>query len=136
MGKKRKGTAWTIVKPLERFRNFLDEQHVKEVIKANGFTWGELKEVDPKFRHQAPYPSYIPLLPILMTTKVGSTVLDIYNGTGTTSAVARQLGRKAIGYDTDTESHKFAAKRLRMVEDNLPTEDEIRGLDDEYMEAA
>ena len=136
MGKKRSRTTWTIVKPVERFRNFLDEQKVKDVLHANGFNWQELAEVDPDFRHAAPYPSYIPLLPILMTTKIGWTVLDIYNGTGTTSAVARQLGRKAIGYDTDTDSHKFAAKRLRMTEDNLPTEDEVRGLEYEYLDDA
>lgn len=133
LGKKRARTTWTVVKPLERFRNFLDEQKVENVLHANGFNWQELAEVDPDFRHAAPYPSYIPLLPILMTTKIGDTVLDVYNGTGTTSAVARQLGRKAIGYDTDKLSHEFAAKRLRLTEENLPPEDEIRRLEDKYM---
>jgi len=136
MGKKRKNTTWTISKPLVRFRNFLDEQHVKDVLEANGFTWKELSEVDPSYRHDAPYPSYIPLLPILMTTKVGDTVMDVYNGTGTTTSVARQLGRKAIGFDTDTGSHEFASKRMWMVEQNLPTDEEVKGFEDDYMVAA
>lgn len=134
MGQKRKETGWIIAKPLERFRSYLTEQHVKEVIHANGFTWNELKVVDPDFRHDAPYPSYIPLLPILMTTKVGDTVLDLYNGTGTTTSVALQLGRKAIGFDTDTGSHEFAAKRMRIVDNNLPTSDEIERFENDYLD--
>lgn len=125
--------TWTLKKPLVRFRNFLVEQHVEEVLHANGFKWSELKDIDPEFRHLAPYPSVIPLLPILLTTKVGDTVLDIYNGTSTTTAVALQLGRKVIGYDTDTESHQFAAKRLRMVEENLPTDQEVRDFENEFI---
>lgn len=125
--------TWTLKKPLERFKSFLSEQHVKQIIHANGFTWGELKEIDPNFRHLAPFPFYIPLLPILMTTKVGDTVLDIFNGTSTTTAVALQLGRNAIGYDTDTASHEFAGKRLYMVEENLPSTNEIIDFENEFM---
>ena len=135
-GKKMKNNTWTLTKPFERFKNFLDEQDVENVIKANGFIWAELKDIDPKFRHLAPYPSYIPLLPILMTTKPGDTVLDVFSGTATSSAVAIQLGRVAIGYDTDPESHKFAVKRLTMVEENLPTPEELSDFEDDYMVAA
>lgn len=132
-GNNKKRYSWWLKKPLERFRNFLSEQHVNQIIHANGFNWNELKEIDPNFRHQAPFPSVIPLLPILMTTKIGDTVLDIFNGTSTTTAVALQLGRKVIGYDTDTESHLFAKKRLEMVEDNLPTKEEIVYFENEFL---
>ena len=132
--KEKKKIGWTLVKPLERFRTFLDTQHVANVIEASGFRLDELQEIDPNFRHIAPYPSYIPLLPILMTTKVGDTVLDIFNGTGTTTAVALQLGRKAIGYDLDPKNHEFAGKRLSMVEDNLPTTNEINDLESKYFD--
>ena len=133
MGHKRNDYSWWLQKPLVRFRNFLSEQHVNQVLHASGFKWTELKDIDPNFRHMAPFPSVIPLLPILLTTKLGDTVLDIYNGTSTTTAVALQLGRKVIGYDTDTESHQFAAKRLSMVEENLPTNQEVMDLDNEFM---
>jgi len=136
IGQKRENTSWTLAKPMVRFRNFLNEQDVKNVLQANGFNWKELKEIDPNFHHDAPYSEYIPLLPILMTTKIGSTVLDIYNGCGTTTAVATYLRRKAIGYDTDTESIKFSVKRLRKVDQNLPTEDEVSDFEDDYMEPA
>jgi DNA modification methylase len=132
-GHKMKTHTWTLKKPLVRFRNFLSEQRVKEVLHANGFNWAELKDINPNFRHLAPYPSVIPLLPILMSTKIGDTVLDIFNGTSTTTAVALQLGRKVIGYDTDTESHRFAAERLQMVEENLPSHEEVNDFESEFM---
>jgi DNA modification methylase len=132
-GRKGKTHTWTLKKPLVRFRNFLSEQHIKKVLHANGFHRTELKEIDPNFHHMAPFPSIIPLLPILMTTKIGDTVLDIYNGTSTTTAVALQLGRKVIGYDTDTQSHLFAAKRLNLVEENLPTNQEVSDFENEFM---
>jgi DNA modification methylase len=133
-GHKMNTHTWTLKKPLVRFRNFLSEQSVRQLLHTNGFNWTELKDIDPAFRHLAPYPSVIPLLPILLTTKIGDTVLDIFNGTGTTTAVALQLGRKVIGYDTDTKSHLFAAKRLQMVEENLPTNNEVNELEKEFME--
>lgn len=133
MGHKMNTHTWTLAKPIERFKNFLSEQHVRQVVHANGFNWAELKDIDPNFRHMAPYPSVIPLLPILLTTRIGDTVLDIYNGTSTTTAVALQLGRRAIGYDTDTESHVFAAKRLQMVEENLPTYQDVIEFENEFM---
>ena len=133
LSKKRENHSWSLYKPIERFRSFLDSQHVKNVLEANGFTWKELAEIDPSFRHQAPYPSYIPLLPILMTTKRGGTVLDIYNGTSTTTAVAVQLGRKAIGYDIDAVNHVFAGKRMSLVEQNIPATEKIQDLEDEFL---
>lgn len=133
LGKKRENHSWSLQKPIERFRSFLSEQNVTRVLQANGFLWKELEEVDPDYRHQAPYPSVIPLLPILLTTKIGDTVLDIYNGTSTTTAVALQLGRKAIGYDIDSVNHEFAGKRLQLVEQNLPDQDEILALEAEFI---
>ena len=68
-----------------------------------------------------------------MTTKVGDTVLDIYNGTSTSTAVALQLGRKAIGFDIDPVNHQFACKRLIKVEENLPEPEAIRSFEEEFM---
>ncbi|HNS16422.1 MAG TPA: DNA modification methylase [Bacteroidales bacterium] len=133
---KHSNKVFTIKKPLERFRSFLNEQTVENEITSSGFNWSELKEINPHYRHKAPYSYIIPILPILMTTKIGDTVLDIFNGTGTTCAVACALGRKSIGYDTDTSSHQFAAKRLKMVEENRPTTDEITEFENDYMEEA
>ena len=69
-----------------------------------------------------------------MTTKPNQTVLDIFNGTSTTTSLAIQLGRKAIGYDTDTKSIEFAAKRLQKAEENLLSKEEIMYLTENYFE--
>jgi DNA modification methylase len=71
-----------------------------------------------------------------MTSKIGDTVLDIFTGTSTTAEVALQLGRNAIGYDTDPMSIEFSKKRLDLVEQNLPSIDEITDFENEYMTAA
>jgi DNA modification methylase len=135
-GDKKDKVKWSLKKPIKRFKDFLDEQEVAGVIEGGAFNWAELRKIDPNFSHLAPFPSYLPILPILMTSKIGDTVLDIYNGTGTTAEVALQLGRNAIGYDTDPKSIEFSKKRLDLVEQNLPSIGEISDFENEYMEAA
>jgi DNA modification methylase len=135
-GDKKDKVKWSLKKPIKRFKDFLDEQEVQGVIEGASFNWSELRKIDPNFNHLAPFPAYLPILPILMTSKIGDTVLDIFSGTGTTAEVALQLGRNAIGYDTDPVSIEFSKKRLELVEQNLPSIDEITDFENEYMTAA
>jgi DNA modification methylase len=135
-GDKKDKVKWSLKKPIKRFKDFLDEQEVQGVIEGASFNWSELRKIDPNFNHLAPFPAYLPILPILMTSKIGDTVLDIFSGTGTTAEVALQLGRNAIGYDTDPVSIEFSKKRLDHVEQNLPSIDEITDFENEYMTAA
>lgn len=133
LGRPKDVQSWTLAKPIKRFKAFMDGQQIRNVIEANGFRWNELKEIDPNYRHQAPFPYYMAMLPILMTSKVGDTVLDIFNGTGTSTAVGLQLGRKVLGYDLDTDNIRFSHKRLEMVNQNLPDLQEVHKFEDEYM---
>lgn len=135
-GDKKDKVKWSLKKPIKRFKDFLDEQEVQGVIEGASFNWSELRKIDPNFNNLAPFPAYLPILPILMTSKIGDTVLDIFSGTGTTAEVALQLGRNAIGYDTDPASIEFSKKRLDLVEQNLPSIDEITDFENEYMTAA
>jgi DNA modification methylase len=135
-GDKKDKVKWSLKKPIKRFKDFLDEQEVQGVIEGASFNWSDLRKIDPDFNHLAPFPAYLPILPILMTSKIGDTVLDIFSGTGTTAEVALQLGRNAIGYDTDPVSIEFSKKRLDLVEQNLPSIDEITDFENEYMTAA
>jgi site-specific DNA-methyltransferase (cytosine-N4-specific) len=135
-GDKKDKVKWSLKKPIKRFKDFLDEQDVQGVIEGASFNWSELRKIDPTFNHLAPFPAYLPILPILMTSKIGDTVLDIFSGTGTTAEVALQLGRNAIGYDTDPVSIEFSKKRLDLVELNLPSQAEISEFENQYMTAA
>jgi DNA modification methylase len=63
--------------------------------------------------HEAPFPEEIPRRLIRMFSFPGDTVLDPFLGTGTTAAVARELGRNAIGYEINGEYVRLAAERLQ-----------------------
>jgi site-specific DNA-methyltransferase (adenine-specific) len=50
---------------------------------------------------------------ILQATNEGDTILDPFMGSGTTLAAAKELGRKAIGIDTNPKYCRIAADRCR-----------------------
>jgi DNA modification methylase len=60
----------------------------------------------------AAFPEEIPRRLIKLFTMVGETVLDPFAGSGTTLKVARELGRKGIGYEIDLELKTVLRKKL------------------------
>lgn len=54
---------------------------------------------------------------ILASSNEGDTVLDPFSGTFTTSAVAKKLGRKSIGIESQLEYLKVGLRRLGIAED-------------------
>ncbi len=53
---------------------------------------------------------------LLSSVKPGDTVMDPFNGTGTTGAVAKRLGRSYIGIERDTTYAKAAEARIAAIE--------------------
>ena len=53
---------------------------------------------------------------LLASTNRGDVVLDPFFGTGTTGAVAKQLGRRFIGIEQDADYVKAARERIAKVE--------------------
>ncbi|MBI4213263.1 MAG: site-specific DNA-methyltransferase [Chloroflexi bacterium] len=73
--------------------------------------------------HPAAFPPELPRRLIKLFSFKGDTVLDPFNGSGTTTAVARSLGRLGIGFEIEPKYAAFAAKRVRAVvfnSDSLP----------------
>src|SRR5688572_17487390 len=62
--------------------------------------------------HPAAFPAELPRRLIRLFSFKGDTVLDPFNGSGTTTAVARALGRYGIGFDVEPSYCEYAASRL------------------------
>jgi modification methylase len=53
---------------------------------------------------------------LLSSSKPGDLVIDPFNGTGTTGAVAKRLGRRYIGFERDKTYAQAAEERIAAVE--------------------
>ena len=73
---------------------------------------GEIWDISPQRQttHPAPFPPQLVENCILLTTQPDDIVLDPFNGIGTTTSMARKLGRRYIGYDLDAEYVKQASQ--------------------------
>ncbi len=71
----------------------------------------------------AAFPEEIPRRLIKLFTMVGETVLDPFLGSGTTLKVARELGRRGIGYEIDLELKDVIKKKLGLDYDRWTGEE-------------
>lgn len=85
------------------------ESHLKEEARLTTEEWKEYFNGHWCFpgarqeEHIAVFPPELPRRLIRMFTFPGETVLDPFLGSGTTSAVARELGRSSVGYEIHAE---------------------------------
>lgn len=70
-----------------------------------------LKHNSRRVNHPCQLPPALMYRLILIFTEEGDIVLDCFNGAGTTSLTAQQLGRKFIGIEMSDEYHKLALIR-------------------------
>ncbi|MBV9347549.1 MAG: site-specific DNA-methyltransferase [Pseudolabrys sp.] len=74
-----------------------------------------LKGKDGKKLHPTQKPEALLARVILSSSRPDDLVLDPFNGTGTTGAVAKHLGRRYIGIERDPKYAKAAEKRIARV---------------------
>lgn len=65
------------------------------------------------FEHPAMYPEKLARDHILSWSNEGDIVLDPFNGSGTTTKMAREMGRRYIGIEVNPEYCEIAKERLR-----------------------
>ncbi len=75
-----------------------------------------LKGRDGKKLHPTQKPESLLARVILSASKPGDLVLDPFNGTGTTGAVAKRLDRRYVGIERDPNYAKEAEKRIKAIE--------------------
>lgn len=78
--------------------------------------WGSrgvwnIRSVRQNWRHEAEFPEELARRVIQLFSPPGGLVLDPFVGTGTTTVVARRLGRRWLGIDQDPEYVKIARER-------------------------
>ena len=75
-----------------------------------------LKGADGKKVHPTQKPEGLLARVLLSSSKPGDLVIDPFNGTGTTGAVAKRLGRRYIGFERDKTYATAAEARIAAIE--------------------
>lgn len=68
-----------------------------------------------KSSHPVPFPRELVKRCVKLFSYVGNVVLDPFNGSGTTTSTAYELGRKYIGIDNCEEYCKIARNELKRI---------------------
>jgi len=118
---------WIIVFSKEGKRKPVDKA-IKEASQLTHEEWTDwvcnsIWEMQPasakREGHPAPFPDELPKRIIKIHTFVGDTVLDPFAGSGTTSKVAKELGRNSIAYDINDEYLETFKKKVAWNQQGL-----------------
>lgn len=106
-----------------RLRNFFDYRNqIVQTNSANNVKLANvMKRLGCDLTHSATMPFEIPNVGILSTTQVGDTVLDPFNGLGTTGLAAISQDRYYIGVDNNPKYIEQAGVRLNLFEQERNT---------------
>ena len=87
-------------------------------LKSKYYITATNKDDKDLYKHPTIKPLEIIKKQILHTTSGGNIVLDCFSGSGTTCLASKELGRKYIGMEIDSEYHKIAVNRLNGINAN------------------
>jgi DNA modification methylase len=86
----------------------------------NSYLVNLMKSKEMELQHNALFPMEIPMICILSTTQKGDTVMDIFNGLGTTGLIAYAHGCKYYGIEISKEYSVQTEIRLKDFLDKNP----------------
>ena len=89
-------------------KKFNDNKQIKDVW-SSSTTPKKEKEFG---KHPTQKPEWLLERILLASTNEGDTVLDPFNGSGTTGVMCKKLGRKYIGIDISTEYLNISKQRI------------------------
>ena len=75
-------------------------------------SWDIMPESATRIGHPAPYPTHLVERLVKLLAYQGDTIMDPFNGSGTTGVVAVQLGCKYVGLDISENYLALARKRI------------------------
>ena len=77
--------------------------------------WPKGKTTGGKKIHPTQKPEWLLNRVIIATSEEGDIVFDPFLGSGTTAVVAKQLGRRYLGAETDKKYYNLAKKRMKSI---------------------
>lgn len=92
--------------------------------RSRGKNWVSIAvaHIGKEVEHPAPYPTQLPQWLIQFFCPPGGTVLDPFNGSGTTGLAAQKTGRRYIGIDVNAE-YLDLSLRTRLCQQTLDLDD-------------
>jgi site-specific DNA-methyltransferase (adenine-specific) len=112
--RERRAGGVTLSRTYQKFKDFIEEQSVVDVLVGHNAATRqmELRSVHETADHPALMPNYLPVIPILSTSKRGDVILDPFSGSATTGRAALLLGRKYIGYELNNNNYSLGLQDL------------------------
>ena len=103
----------------QAYKNPTDKRIAKRISEgksARAYDWWEINQVKNVSKKDNPHPCPIPdelaRRIILSTTEVNDLIVDPFAGSGTICRIAKELGRRFIGYEIDKTYVDYANKTL------------------------
>lgn len=118
----RRNHEYILVYSKEQFKLEKDAKSGDSDITAKEFqtfiasTWSMNAETRNIGNHPVPFPEELPYRCIKLYSYPNDVILDIFNGTGTTTAVAVKTKRRYIGIDMDKNYCEYAENRIAKAE--------------------
>ena len=116
--------------PIVEYIFWITKEQKTPKFNPKAFIFKEIWEISPKIEpnHPATFPDELVKRCIEATTEKGDLVLDIFNGSGTTTKVANEMGRNFLGFEINPKFIEYANSKLNQQSLHLFQNSKCEGL--------